>query len=133
MDNKDRFGNAIPFAPTPKDKSAPTPIVDAGPELTHKENKELKLKLDIMHVQRGDVKGMRYWGKNITKDNLERIIEFYGADYIASRLDTTFNTECQRYCLGQGDSTKDTYIKPVEKEEDLIDVLTNPFYSRRRE
>jgi hypothetical protein len=106
------------FKPLKKEDKLPEDVKDGGFKLTHPENKELFFQLDLLHVQRGDDKGMKYPGKRITKDNLESFIEFFGADYVASRVDTAFNTENQRFSLGS-----DQY-KAITPENELIDALT---------
>src|SRR4051812_1728608 len=87
----DRFGNALPFKALAKEAEVPNSIPDASYKLTHPENAELTFTLDYMYVQRGENKGMKYPGKCINKDNLNAFIEFFGADYVASRIETVFN------------------------------------------
>ena len=118
---KDMFGNVIPFVALSKEASVPAIGVDMGPEITNEAG--VKLTLDVLYVERGEAKGMAYYGKSITKDNLNALIEFYGAEYIASRVNTAFNTENQKLCLGAGSGDK--VIAPISDKDELLKALTS--------
>lgn len=119
--NKDKFGNAVPFVAVAKDATVPANEIGKGPLLTKTvDGVELTLQLDILHVQRGECKGQRYFGLVVTNDTLPKVEEFYGSNYIASRIDTALNTENQRYCLGQGGAKE---VKPIAEEKELLKAL----------
>lgn len=107
------------FKPLTKDQNVPSDVKSGGPLLAHPENKELTLQLDLLAIQRGDCKGMLYPGLHVTKDNFEQFLEFYGVDYVASRIDTVFNTENQRYALGTDQ------VKAITPQSELYDALAS--------
>lgn len=107
------------FTPLTKEQNVKPDVKNGGPLLVHPENKELTLQLDLLPIQRGDCKGMLYPGLHVTKDNFEQFVEFYGVEYVASRIDTVYNTENQRYALGTDQ------VKAITPQSELNEALAS--------